>query len=379
MTIRCSSRAFLLVLVAAAVLLAACGPTTEPTSAPPPEPQVVVQTVVVTEEPQPSTLPDLSGVTLRVHYWGGKDGEILDQCVVQPFEKATGAKVVHEVGHTGQGVAKLMAQKEDPQLDMIMMDDVGAYAVEREGLLETLEMSRLPNAAYISPKLIGANGTAIGFGTYMLGVLYQEELVSPPPDSWAVVYDPTYKGKVGLEPPEWSGFLYTPLIATADMLGKDPFHMDEVWPKIGELKDQVHSFVEDPGIVSELFKSGEMEIAVTAPYVYKDFIEQGYPIGVATLKDPYAYGVTTLGIVSGHKAPEDAIYALMNYQLGVEAQACVMEHVWWAPTNNQVEIPDELAEYLLTPEKLENSLPRPLDYLGAVRDQWISKAHEMIN
>src|SRR5579862_9464599 len=69
----------------------------------------------------------LAGKTLHVQFWAGPEGDALTKNVVEPFKAATGANVVIDHGVTNESIAKIRAQKNDPQIDLFMMDDVGVY------------------------------------------------------------------------------------------------------------------------------------------------------------------------------------------------------------------------------------------------------------
>src|SRR5688572_5424414 len=103
------------------------------------------------------------GQTLRVNSWGGSDGLAIQKYIVDPFMKATGAKVIVEEGVTSASIAKVVAQKDDPQLDVVFLDDVGVFALHRQGLLDELDLSKIPNAKDVYPDFVLDGGFGIGF------------------------------------------------------------------------------------------------------------------------------------------------------------------------------------------------------------------------
>src|SRR5258708_4095177 len=105
--------------------------------------------------PHEVSAASFSGQTLRVQQWPtGPEAEALKKYVIDPFIKETGANIVVEYGHTSASIAKARAQKDDPQLDVILMDDIGVYTLAREGILEKLDLSRLPNAKDVYPNYV---------------------------------------------------------------------------------------------------------------------------------------------------------------------------------------------------------------------------------
>src|SRR5213593_4135059 len=59
-----------------------------------------------------------AGKTLHVQFWSGPEGENIIKHVVDPFKAETGAEVVVDYGYTSGSIAKLRAQKNDPQIDV---------------------------------------------------------------------------------------------------------------------------------------------------------------------------------------------------------------------------------------------------------------------
>src|SRR5262245_22614654 len=80
--------------------------------------------------PNVASAASFAGQTLRVQQWPtGPEAEALKKYVIDPFVKDTGANIVVEYGHTSASIAKARAQKDDPQLDVILMDDIGVYTL----------------------------------------------------------------------------------------------------------------------------------------------------------------------------------------------------------------------------------------------------------
>ena len=120
------------------------------------------------------------GETLRVQFWAGSEGQTIRSGVVDPFVQKTGAKVVVAEGWTSASIAKLRAEKANPSTSVYLMDDIGVVSTGREGLLEPLDLSRLPNAVDIQPKFF-IEGRGAGFFTYVRERLGGFETVDGPP------------------------------------------------------------------------------------------------------------------------------------------------------------------------------------------------------
>src|SRR5262245_25673283 len=104
--------------------------------------RVALSVLVLTGLLGSSEAQSLKGQTLRVQFCGGDDGTPLQTHIVDPFVKATGANVVVEYGNTSASIAKARAQKNDPQVDVMFLDDFGVLTLAREGILDKLDLAR---------------------------------------------------------------------------------------------------------------------------------------------------------------------------------------------------------------------------------------------
>lgn len=122
-----------------------------------------------------------SGQTIRVQFWSGPEGDNIQRNVVDPFVEETGAQVIVEYGFTSGSIAKVRAQAADPQLDVVLMDDIGVLTVVPENLLQSLDLAKIPNAANVDERFIVADGKGIGFFTYVDTLLYNTAAYPSPP------------------------------------------------------------------------------------------------------------------------------------------------------------------------------------------------------
>jgi putative spermidine/putrescine transport system substrate-binding protein len=290
------------------------------------------------------------GTTIRLQTWGGVEGEMVRKNVIEPFEKDTGAKVVVEEGWTSASVAKLRAQKNDPQLDVVMFDDIGVVTAAREGLLEPLDFAAIPNAMDIPEKFVfGKDG--IGFYVYINSLGYRKAAFPDgPPSSWSVIWEPKYKGKVIL-PTIDSTSIYKVLMIASFMNGGSQENMDSGFTAMERLKPNVHSLAKNTALIAEALQSGDAAIAAWQVSVLKEYIEKGYPIGVTiNLKEGIFGTPGCISIVKGHKAQREAINAFIDRALSPQAQLGIATDFWYSPTSRKVAIPDNLKQVVLPAE-----------------------------
>ena len=316
------------------------------------------------------------GQKLRVQFWGGSDALAIQKYVVEPFEKETGASVVVENGNTSASIAKVRAQKADPQLDVVMLDDIGAITLAREGVLDRLDLSKMPRATEVHPRYVVADGHGIGMFNYITTILYNDKLVAAP-KSWKDLWDPKFKGKVLVTPVTHTQSLLLTVMA-AQLNGGSVEKLEAAWPMLERLKPNVHSLNANRAVGADLLKSGEALLSVEIPYYYKAQIEQGYPIAMTTALDEGFFSITgSVALVKGGKASRELAYAFVNQALSADAQLGMARDLWYGPTNVNVSarLSDrERAFMVSTPAQFEKAIQvdriRLLDQRPLIIDQW---------
>jgi putative spermidine/putrescine transport system substrate-binding protein len=310
------------------------------------------------------------GETLRVQFWGGSDGLALQKYVVDPFVKATGAKVVVEEGVTSASIAKVVAQKNDPQIDVVFLDDVGVFALNRQGLLDKPDLSKVPNAADVYPEFMIDGGFGIGFWTYITTILHNKKGAAP--TSWEDLWSPAYQGKV-LVPAitDTQALLLT--VMAAQLGGGSLENLEPAWPKLKALKPQVFSFIENRALDAQVLQAGQATVAVDIPTYFKPYMSDNSDIGVTTaLKEGYFAITGAAVLVKGSKGNRDLAHAFINQALSPDAQAGFAEEAWYGPTNKKTIVSDAAAPYVVhTPEQLAKAIRVPRLELVAKRPEII--------
>src|SRR4030081_1145454 len=126
-----------------------------------------------------------------------------DSSFVQAFEESHRCKVsASYMGSSDELVAKLRGGSA-ANYDVISPSSDVAASIARSGLAAPLDLSKLPSYSQLSARLralplVKANGQVYGV-PFMWGpdpLLFDTTALTQPPDSWAVFWDPNYKGKM---------------------------------------------------------------------------------------------------------------------------------------------------------------------------------------
>jgi putative spermidine/putrescine transport system substrate-binding protein len=325
------------------------------------------------DSPSVAKTQKFKGESITLQGWG--DGTDYMRVFGDKFEADTGAKLVFQSGYTSQSIAKIKATAANPEIDISFFDAIGGVVLGKEGLLDTLEISGIPNAQYVHPKFIIAGGKALGWGFYCNTLIHQSEVVTATPTTFKEMWNAAYEGKTTYPNIEWTDGLKW-LIACSLAQGEDEYTIsDTTWDKIKELKDEQHSIHTNREATAELFKSGEVVFGFSQPGMWRKYIEDGYPIvnDYGTDEGFFAEGIA-VAMVKGHKAPTDLCYELINRVLDQETQKSFAIDNWWSPVDARVVLPDSVSKYIPSgTDDLENARLTNHDLLSAVRVDWMER------
>src|SRR4029079_18428888 len=130
----------------------------------------------------------------------------------------------------------MRAEKAKPSNTIYLIDDFGVAPAGREGLLEPLDLSMIPNAVDVDPKFF-IDGRGVGFFTGINSIVYNTELVKTPPTSWKALWDPQYAKKIAI-PPATHGSSFRLAVMAAMLNGGDQYNMDPPWGGLEERKNK---------------------------------------------------------------------------------------------------------------------------------------------
>src|SRR6184192_3278977 len=145
-----------------------------------------------------------------------------DESAVHDFEESHHCKVVASfMGSSDELVAKLRGGSAS-NYDVISPSSDVAASIARTGLAAPLDLSKLPSYGQLSSKLrdlplVKTDGQVYGV-PFMWGpnpLLYDTTAFAQPPDSWAIFWNPKYKGKISV----WDDL--STVYMTAQILGYD--------------------------------------------------------------------------------------------------------------------------------------------------------------
>jgi putative spermidine/putrescine transport system substrate-binding protein len=260
---------------------------------------------------------------LRVMAWQG----YADDDWVKEFQDQTGAtaKVVF-IGTDDEIWAKIKGS-EGKDFDVFAVNTAQLQRYIDGNLTTPHDLAKLPNQKEVLPrfrdlsKVKGAmrDGQvhSIPFCFDSIGLIYDKDKVSPPPDSFEALWDPKYKGKILAYDNGEHNFSFTALTLGIE----DPFHlsneqMQKVKEKLIALKQNVLSFYTTPDEALQLYKNNDVAL-IWANYgqqQVKAMKDAGANIEYVNPKEGALAWLDTWAMTSGVR-DRDLAEAWVNYLL----------------------------------------------------------------
>jgi len=310
---------------------------------------------------------------LTVIVYGGSFEEGWKKAVIEPFEKANpDIKVRIATGLTMETVAMMRAQKADPQIDVIMMDEVGAAQANREGLYEPLTAAKIPNMDKLYSQFRTAGDPYTKF-MYVAQVLaYDKSRIKTPPTSWKDLWNPAYKGFEAIPDIDTTHGTMM-LMMAARINGGSEQNIGPGFDALKALKPSILTFWKQHAQVSQMFTQGDIWITSWTSDRTQGLIEAGGNVGWVIPQEGGYLIDSTIGIAKGSKNA-DAAQRYINYVLGEAAQVANARYTNIAPVNREVTLPPDVAAKLPAGDvNLKKLLPADWNYVTTQRPQWVDR------
>lgn len=278
--------------------------------------------------------------TLSLLVWEG----YADSSFVRPFEQAHHCKIVASyMGSSDELVAKLRGGSAS-NYDVISPSSDVAASIVRAGLAAPLDLSRFPSYKELSARLrnsplVKRDGQTYGV-PFLWGpnpLLYDTTAFKEPPESWSILWDPKFKGKISL----WDEL--SSVYMTAQVLGydkPDPYQiynlsdeqLEAVKKKLIELKPNIRKYWSTGGELTNLFQNHEIIAAMGWPLMTSQLRKLGYPIGETIPKENTTGWIDHLMITAASRQKSLAAQFL-EYMIEAQTQKKATDVTGYSPAN----------------------------------------------
>ena len=303
--------------------------------------------------------------------WGGDYDRLLRENVVEPILKPEGITVVTDLGDEDPRVAKMIAQRRLPRggADVVCLQAVRGHEVGELGLVETLDVSKVPNFKYVLPKLRSAAYAPHIWSPQVL--IYNPEKVSTPPKAFTDLLDDKWRGRVGVGN---TNYMYVMMAAALAATGDvNKVDADETKALVLKLNDNGLRLYPTTDSIATGLKSGEIDVGLM--WLARTAMWQNAGVPVKPIFPTEGTVLYVSGMVVPKNAPnKDGAFKYLNAMLAPRAQLGFAEHMGYQPTVDNAPLTGKVGEQLALPNPVPN-LAAP-DYAivgklqGGVSDWW---------
>lgn len=278
---------------------------------------------------------------LRVGTYGGYFKDSFDAHIYPDFTAETGIEVESIAEPTGEAWLVQLenaARAGEAPADVSMMAQIPRMKGERAKLWAPLDEARLPNIAYLYPHFIhrypDGSISAIGAVSWYITLVTNTEVYPEEPESWAALWDPANRDRVGLLALPTNSFLLE-ITAVTFFGGKEILQTEEgierVFAKLAEVKPNVRLWYRDEGQFQQALQAGEIPMGQYYHDVTMLAKADGFPVRSTF---PREGGVLDSGSWCVSRASQrlDEAHIFINYMCRPDIQAKLARKVGTAPT-----------------------------------------------
>lgn len=299
------------------------------------------------------------GGQVVVGTWGGDYGQLLSDIIDKPIMTPMGFEIVQDVANADPRKTKLLAERQSRRgsMDVSCLSDNDTYIVSQSDVFEKVDAAQVKRLDKVFPEL--KSDIAIPHIYSAQVILYNTNQVKTPPQSFADLWDPKWRGRIGL-----ADILYpNNTLAAALAGGGGVSNLDPAEKKLMEWRSLDVKIYPSNEALAAALKSEE--VWLTTMWLARGFMwkKSGIPLAHVVPKEG------TPAIVFQAAVPKNAKnkaggFAYLDAMLDAKAQGGFADKMGYVPTVTDAPLPEDLAKQVSLTEAERARLLKP-DYAYA--------------
>ncbi len=290
----------------------------------------------------------------------------------QEFEKATGIKVNFIRFSSGEALARIIAEKNNPRVDVLFGGPVETHiAGIKEGVFEPYKS---PSFNFLADRFKDPTGVWLGIAddplVFMSNNKFLKENKLSPPASWGDLLHPAYKSMLQMADARTSGTAVTRIFSILQVFGRDEAKAFDYMKK---LRRNVQVYTKSGGggtIPVGLGQAGAGIFFIVDALKTK---QEGYDVAISFPKEGIGTSVEAIALLKGAKNPATG-KKLIDWATSPAMQSLYAKYkINFIPAHPEVKVEASLAEVI----KGANIFPIDEDWAGQNRkrivDRWINE------
>jgi putative spermidine/putrescine transport system substrate-binding protein len=288
--------------------------------------------------------------------WGGDYGQLLSDLVDKPILAPKGIEVLQDVANAEPRKTKLLAERQSRRgsMDIACLSDSDHYILDGTDTFEAIDPARISRFDKVFPEL--RTKTAIPHIYSAQVILYNVNQVKTPPTSWADLWDPKWRGRVGLVDILFPNNTMMAALAGGGSLS----NYDPAEKKLMELRSLDAKVYPSNEALAAALKSEE--VWLTSMWLARGFMwkKAGIPLSHVVPKEG-AVSIVFEASIPRNARNKDAGYSYLDAMLDPKAQVAFADKMGYVPTVSDAVLPEEIAKQVSLSESDRARLLKP-DY-----------------
>jgi putative spermidine/putrescine transport system substrate-binding protein len=305
--------------------------------------------------------------SLKVGVYGGYFKDSFDKHIFPEFSKATGISVEAVAEPTGEAwLVQLQqaAKAGQAPADVSMMSQVAMLKGQAVDLWAPLDLGKIPNSGNVVGRFINKypDGRVAGVGavSWYITLVSNTKVYPEAPTSWAFLWDPSNKDKLGLLALVSNSFLLE-VTAKTFMGGTKALDTEEgqlkAFAKLAEVKPNVRLWYRDEAQFEQALKSGEIPMGQYYHDVTGLAAADGHPVRSTFPKEGGILDSGSWALSTASKKTAEA-HVFIDYMSQPSIQALMSRKVGTSPTVKRELLDLTEAEFAAVSTTIDPIIPR---------------------
>ena len=305
--------------------------------------------------------------SLKVGVYGGYFKDSFDKHVFPEFSKATGISVEAVAEPTGEAwLVQLQqaAKAGQAPADVSMMSQVAMLKGQAVDLWAPLDLGKIPNSGNVVERFINKypDGRVAGVGavSWYITLVSNTKAYPEAPTTWAFLWDPSNKDKLGLLALVSNSFLLE-VTAKTFMGGTKALDTEEgqlkAFAKLAEVKPNVRLWYRDEAQFEQALKSGEIPMGQYYHDVTGLAAADGHPVRSTFPKEGGILDSGSWALSTASKKTAEA-HVFIDYMSQPAIQALMSRKVGTSPTVKRELLDLTEAEFAAVSTTIDPIIPR---------------------
>jgi len=318
--------------------------------------------------------------SLKVGVYGGYFKDSFDKNIFPDFTKATGIAVESVAEPTGEAwlvQLEQAAKAGQAPADVSMMSQTSTLKGQSTELWTPIDPAKIKSFGDLLPQFVNKypDGRVAGVGavSWFITLVTNTNAYPTAPDSWAALWDPANKDKLGLLALVSNSFLLE-VTAKTFMGGTNALDTEEgqlkAFEKLAEVKPNVRLWYRDEAQFEQALKSGEIPMGQYYHDVTGLAAADGQPVRSTFPKEG---GIQDSGnwVLSRASTKVDEAHTFIDYMSQPSVQALLSRKVGTSPTLKKDKLDLTAEEFAAVSSEIEPILPRYDLYVS--KSDWLNQ------